>query len=92
MLIFSLVLCHYYYTSTLCSASDLNNLFLYNAHNYFQMLRKSKNYATAPEKYMTNVMKWRTANCEFKAPKESQSKKSLHVSQKNNINLSCPML
>lgn len=41
---------------------------------------------------MTNVMKWRTANCEFKAPKESQSKKSLHVSQKNNINLSCPML
>lgn len=87
MLIFSLVLCHYYYTSTLCSASDLNNLFLYNAHNCFQMSRKSKNYATAPE-----IMKWRTANCEFKAPKESQSKKSLHVSQKNNINLSCPML
>lgn len=50
MLIFSLVLCHYYYTSTLCSASDLNNLFLYNAHNYFQMSRKSKNYATAPVK------------------------------------------
>lgn len=34
------------------------------------------------QKNMTNVMKWRTANCEFKAPKESQSKKSLHVSQK----------
>lgn len=44
------------------------------------------------QKNMTNVMKWRTANCEFKAPKESQSKKSFHVSQKNNINLSCPML
>lgn len=34
------------------------------------------------QKKMTNVMKRRTANCEFKAPKESNSKKSLNFTQK----------